>query len=91
LRRRLSALALVGCLALLPAVAWALPADSSLDGPVAREQSRGLLDWLGQTFLSLWAKATGDNGMMIDPNGQPTPRSSSSGDGDNGMMIDPNG
>jgi hypothetical protein len=88
LRRRLPALALAGSLALLPAAAWALPVDSGPDGPVAiREQVRGLLDWLGQTFLSLWAGDSGDNGKLIDPNGQPTPGS----DGDNGQMIDPDG
>jgi len=88
LRRRLPALALAGSLALLPAAAGALPVDSGPDGPAAvREQARGLLDWLGQTFLSLWAGDSGDNGQMIDPNGQPVPGS----DGDNGMLIDPDG
>jgi hypothetical protein len=91
LRRRLSALALAGGLALLPAAARAWPASSAV-GPVAvREQVLGMLDWLGQTFLSLWAGDSGDNGQMIDPNGQPVPGSGSSADGDNGMMIDPNG
>ena len=88
LRRRLPALALAGSLALLPAAAWALPVDSGRDGPVAvREQARGLLDWLGQTFLSLWAGDSGDNEMLIDPDGQSVPGS----DGDNGQMIDPDG
>ena len=74
LRRRLPALALAGCLALLPAAARALPVDAGPDGPAAvREQVRGLLDWLGQTFLSLWAGDSGDNGQLIDPNGQPAP------------------
>jgi hypothetical protein len=91
LRRRLPALALAGGLALLPATARALPVDSGPDGPAAvREQGRGLLDWLGQMFLSLWAGDSGDNGQMIDPDGQPAP-GSGSGDGDNGMLIDPNG
>jgi len=85
LRRRLPALALAGGLALLPAAARALPADA---GPVAvREPVGAVLDWLGQTFLRLWAADSGDNGKSIDPNGQPT----SSSEGDNGMMIDPNG
>jgi hypothetical protein len=45
-----------------------LPADSGPDGPVAiRQQGRGLLGWLGQTFLSLWAGDSGDNGQLIDP------------------------
>ena len=92
LRRRLPALALAGSLALLPAAAWALPVDSGPDGPATvREQARGLLDWLGQTFLSLWAGDSGDNGQMIDPNGQPTPGSGPSANGDNGMLIDPDG
>ena len=70
LHRRLPPLVLAGSLALLPAAVRALPVDSGPDGPVAvREQSRGLLDWLGQTFLSLWSGDSGDNGMMIDPNG----------------------
>jgi hypothetical protein len=57
LRCRLSALALAGCLALLPATARALPVDSGTDGLTAvREKSLGLLDWLGQTFLSPWAE-----------------------------------
>ena len=88
LRRRLSALTLAGGLALLPATARALPVDSGPDRPAAvREQAGGLLHWLGQTFLSLWAGDSGDNGMLIDPDGQPAPGS----DPDNGMMIDPNG
>lgn len=90
LRRRLTALALVGSLALLPAAARALPVDSGPGGRAAvREQVGGLLDWLGQTFLSLWAASSGDNGQLIDPDGQPSP--GTSGDGDNGQMIDPNG
>lgn len=89
LRRRLPALVLVGSLVLPSAVAQALPFDAEPQRPVAvREQSRGLLDWLGQTFLSLWAETSGDNGQLIDPDGRP---SSSSGNGDNGMLIDPNG
>ena len=92
LRRRLPVLAFAGCLAFLTAAARALPVGSGPDGPAAvREQVGGWLDWLGQTFLSLWAGDSGDNGMLIDPDGQPTPGSGSSGDGDNGMMIDPNG
>lgn len=89
LRRRLPALALAGSLALLPAAARALPA-SGMEGPTAvREQVFGVLDWLGQTFLRLWAGDSGDNGKLIDPNGQPAPASGE--DGDNGMLIDPNG
>lgn len=89
LRRRLPALALAGSLALLPATAWALPVDSGLVGPSAvREQTFRLLDWLGQTFFSIWAGDSGDNGQMIDPNGQPSRPST---DGDNGMLIDPDG
>ncbi len=92
LRRRLPALALAGCLALLPTAVRALPVASGQDGPAAvREQGLGLLDWLGRTFLSLWAEESGDNGMMIDPDGQPAPGSGSSGDGDNGQLIDPDG
>ena len=92
LRRRFPALALAGCLALLPAAARALPVGSGSEGPAAvRELSRGWLDWLGQTLLSLWAEDSGDNGMLIDPDGQPAPGSASSADGDNGMLIDPNG
>lgn len=88
LRRRLPALALAGSLALLPAAAWALPVDSGPDGRAAvREQARGLLDWLGQTFLSIWTGDSGDNGMLIDPDGQAAPGS----DGDNGKLIDPDG
>jgi hypothetical protein len=91
LRRRLPALALAGSLVLLPA-AWALPVGSGPDGPATvREQAGGLLDWLGQAFLSLWAGDSGDNGMLIDPDGQATPGSNPSADGDNGMLIDPNG
>ena len=86
LRRRLPALALVGSLVLLPAAVRALPVEP--EGCVAvREQVGGLLDWLGQTFLSLWAGDSGDGRQSLDPNGQPT-----SGSGpDNGQMIDPNG
>ena len=92
LRRRFPALALAGCLSLLPAAARALPVGSGSDGPAAvRELGRGWLDWLGQTLLSLWAGDSGDNGQMIDPDGQPVPGIGSSDDGDNGMMIDPNG
>jgi hypothetical protein len=92
LRRRFPALALAGCLALLPAAARALPVGSGSEGPAAvREQGRGWLDWLGRTFLSLWAGDSGENGQLIDPNGQPAPENGPSADGDNGMMIDPNG
>jgi hypothetical protein len=61
LRRRFPALALAGCLVLLPAAARALPVGSGSEGPVAVRESGGWLDWLGRTFLSLWA---GDNGTM---------------------------
>jgi hypothetical protein len=92
LRRRLPALVLAGSLTLLPVAARALPVNPGPDGPAAvREQSYRLLDWLGQTFLGLWAGDSGDNGMLIDPNGQPAPGSGPSADGDNGMMIDPDG
>jgi hypothetical protein len=88
LRRPLSAVILAGSLALLPAAARALPVASGSDGPAAvREQVRGLLDWLGWTLTGLWAEDSGDNGVIIDPNGQPKPLA----DGDNGMTIDPNG
>ena len=74
LRRRLPALALLGSLVLLPAAARALPVGSGPEAPAAvREQVGGLLDWLGQTFLSLWAGDSGENGKLIDPNGQPAP------------------
>ena len=89
LRRRIPALALAGSLALLPAAAGALPVDSGQVGPAAvREQGWRMLDWLGQTFLSLWAGDSGDNGKLIDPDGQATTGST---DGDNGKLIDPNG
>ena len=91
-RRRFPALALAGCLAFLPAAARALPVGFGSERVAAiREQGRGWLEWLGQTFLSLWAGDSGDNGQLIDPDGQPTPESGSSDDGDNGMMIDPDG
>jgi hypothetical protein len=46
LRRRLPALALAGCLALLPTAARALPVASGTHGPAAvREQGRGLPEW----------------------------------------------
>jgi hypothetical protein len=86
------ALSLAGCFALLPAAARALPVDSGPDGPAAvREQVRVVLDWLAQTFLSLSAGDSGDNGMLIDPDGQPAPGSGPSADDDNGKLIDPNG
>jgi hypothetical protein len=91
LRRRFPALALAGCLVLLPAAARALPVGSGSEGPVAVRESGGWLDWLGQMFLSLWAGDSGDNGMMIDPNGRPAPGNVPSADGDNGQLIDPNG
>ena len=88
LRRALSASILAGSLALLPAAARALPVGSGSDGPATlSEQVRGLLDWLGRALTGLWAGDSGDNGMIIDPDGQPTP----SADGDNGVIIDPNG
>ena len=88
LRRRLSALTLAGGLALLPAAARALPVGSGSDGPAAvREQVCGLLDWLGRALTGLWAGDSGDNGVIIDPDGRPKP----SADGDNGVIIDPNG
>lgn len=88
LRRPLSALILAASLALLPAAARALPVDSGPDGPAAiREQVGGLLDRLGRALTSLWAGDSGDNGVIIDPDGRPKP----SADGDNGMTIDPNG
>ena len=86
LRRSLSAVILAGGLALLPAAARALPFSS--DGPAAvREQVRGVLDWLGRTLTGLWAEDSGDNGVIIDPDGRPTP----SANDDNGVIIDPNG
>lgn len=92
LRRRFPALALAGCLVLLPAAVRASPAGSGPEGPVAvREQGRGWLDWLGRTFLSLWAGDSGDNGKLIDPNGQPPTGTGPSADSDNGQMIDPDG
>jgi hypothetical protein len=60
LRRRFPAVALAGCLAFLPAAARALPVGSGSEGPAAvREQVFGVLDWLGQTLLSLWAGEIG--------------------------------
>lgn len=92
LRRRLPALALAGGLSLLPVAARALPTDSGSEVPAAvRAQVFGVLDWLGQALVSLWSGDSGENGMLIDPDGQPAPESGSSEDGDNGMMIDPNG
>ena len=92
LRRRFPALVLAGCLAFLPAAARALPAGSGSERTAAvREQGRGWLEWLGQRLLILWAEDSGDNGMLIDPDGQPSPESGPSADGDNGMLIDPNG
>ncbi|HWM95034.1 MAG TPA: hypothetical protein VN493_30040 [Thermoanaerobaculia bacterium] len=88
LRRRLPALVLLGGLVLLPAAARALPVHPGQEGPAAvRVQVRGVLEWLGQVFSSAWAGESPDNGMMIDPNGQPT----SNTEGDNGMLIDPDG
>jgi hypothetical protein len=88
LRRRFPALALAGGLALLPAAARALPVDAGPHGPAAvREPVGAVLDWLGETFLHLWAGDSGDNGQLIDPDGRPT----SSSEGDNGKSIDPNG
>lgn len=88
LRRPLSVVILAGSLALLPAAARALPASSGSDGPAAvREQVRRVLDWLGRTLTGLWAEDSGDNGVIIDPDGRPKP----SANGDNGMIIDPNG
>lgn len=87
-RRPLSAAILTGSLALLPTAVWALPVGSGSDGPVAaHEQVRGLLDWLGRALTGLWAGDSGDNGMIIDPDGRPEP----SENGDNGVIIDPNG
>ena len=92
LRRRLPALALAGGLALLPAAARALPVEAGPHGPAAvRQQVGAVLEWLGQTFLHLWAGDSGDNGKLIDPNGQPTPGIGPSADEDNGKLIDPDG
>jgi hypothetical protein len=92
LRRKFPALALAGGLALLPATARALPVDAHPHSSAAvREPVGAVLEWLGQTFLHLWAGDSGDNGQMIDPNGRPTPGSTSSSEGDNGKLIDPDG
>lgn len=92
LRRRLPPLVLLGSLAFLPSAARALPVSAGVDGPAAvREQVRGLFDWLGQAFSSLWAGVSADNGVIIDPNGQTAPGGGPSADDDNGVIIDPDG
>ena len=86
MRRRLSGLALAGCLALLlPAVAEAWPRLDPERRPAIQERSRGFLDWAGEFFARVWE----ETGMIIDPNGQPRPVVTP--EGDTGKLIDPNG
>lgn len=86
MRRRLSGLALAGCLALLlPAAAEARPRLDPERRPAVQERTGGFLAWAGELFARVWE----ETGMIIDPDGQPRPVVTS--EGDTGMMIDPNG
>lgn len=86
LRRRLSGLALAGCLALLlPASTEARPRIDPERRPAVLETAAGFLAWVGEVFARVWE----ETGMIIDPDGQPRPGGSS--EGETGMMIDPNG
>ena len=83
IRRRLSGVALAGCLALLmPATTEARPRLDPERQPAVRNLPGGFLAWVGEVFARVWE----ETGMMIDPDGQPRPGSSS--EGETGMMID---
>lgn len=78
---------------LMAALILPLPARAA----AVRPQPAGpaLLEDLARTFQSwlarLWTGTLEKNGPMIDPNGQPTPASTTGERGDNGAQPDPNG
>lgn len=80
LRRRLSGVFLVS-LALVPTAAPAFPLLNGDRQPAVRREAGGFLAWVGEVVGGIW-EATG---MIIDPNGEPRPRT------DTGKLIDPNG
>lgn len=83
LRRRLTCLAAVAILALLPAMAQASPLDGSRAALSLPRQGALFLGNLWDALASFW----GGSGVSLDPDGQPAPTSP---DG-SGVSLDPDG
>ena len=71
-RRTQAALALVALLGILPTAVHGLPSRSEQHSPVVRSHAGSWLSLLGDVARTLWTKATGENGIIIDPDGKPT-------------------
>ncbi len=70
-RRTSAALALAAILGILPAAGHALPSRFEQHSPAVRSQAGDWLSLLGDVARTLWTKATGENGIIIDPDGKP--------------------
>lgn len=71
-RRTQAALALAALLGVLPTAVHALPWRSEQHSPVVRSHAGSWLSLLGDAARTLWMKATGESGIIIDPDGKPT-------------------
>lgn len=71
-RRTRAVLALAAILGILPAAGHALPSRFEQRSPAMRLQAGDWLSLLGDVARTLWTKATGESGIIIDPDGKPT-------------------
>lgn len=71
-RRTPAVLGFVALLSTLPMAVHALPSRFEERSPVVWLQAGDWLSRLGEAARTLWTKAVGENGIIIDPDGQPT-------------------
>lgn len=72
LRRTSAVLGFVALAGILPAAGHALPLRLEERSPAVRFQAGDWLSRLGEVARTLWTRAVGENGIIIDPDGQPT-------------------
>lgn len=71
-RRTQAALALVALLGVLPTAVHALPSRSEQHSSIVRSHAGSWLSLLSDVARTLWTKAIGESGIIIDPDGKPT-------------------